>query len=152
MPERSEHGNGATPRLPTVAYQGVPGSYSFDACGEAEPDRYAVPCTSFEEVLKQVRDGKVERALVPIANSSYGRVSDILRLLPDAGLHIVGEHFMPIRHQLLGCPGARLSDVRVAESHPVALGQCRRFLMAHDIIASPVLDTAGADADIAPSG
>ena len=152
MPQRSEHGNGATPGLPTVAYQGVPGSYSYDACGEAEPDRYAVPCTSFEEVLKQVRDGKVERALVPIANSSYGRVSDILRLLPDAGLHIVGEHFMPIRHQLLGCPGARLSDVRVAESHPVALGQCRRFLMAHNIIASPVLDTAGAAADIADQG
>ena len=152
MPERSEHGDGATPRLPTVAYQGVPGSYSFDACGEAEPDRYAVPCTSFEDVLKQVRDGKLERALVPIANSSYGRVSDILRLLPDAGLHIVGEHFMPIRHQLLGCPGARLSDVRVAESHPVALGQCRRFLMAHDITASPVLDTAGAAAGIAHQG
>ena len=152
MAERAEDGNGARPRLPTVAYQGVPGSYSFDACGEAEPDRYAVPCTSFEDVFEQVREGRAERALVPIANSSVGRVPDVHRLLPDAGLHIIREHFMPIRHQLLGCPGARLSDVRVAESHPVALGQCRRFLMAYKIAASPVLDTAGAAADIARQG
>ena len=102
MAERVEVGNGATPRLPTVAYQGVPGSYSFDACGEAEPDRYAVSCTSFEDVFEQVREGRAERALVPIANSSVGRVPDVHRLLPDTGLHIIREHFMPIRHQLLG--------------------------------------------------
>ena len=152
MAERAENGNGASPRLATVAYQGVPGSYSFDACGEAEPDRYAVPCSSFEEVFEQVREGRAERALVPIANSSVGRVFDVLRLLPDSRLHIIGEHFMPIRHQLLGCPGARLSDVRIAESHPVALGQCRRFLMANNIAALPVLDTAGAAAGIARQG
>ena len=152
MAERVENGNGASPRLPTVAYQGVPGSYSFDACGEAEPDRYAVPCTSFEDVFEQVREGRAERALVPIANSSVGRVPDVLRLLPDSGLHIIREHFMPIRHQLLGCPGARLSDVRIAESHPVALGQCRRFLMANNVAALPVLDTAGAAAGIARQG
>ena len=152
MAERAEDGNGASPGLPTVAYQGVPGSYSFDACGEAEPDRYAIPCTSFEDVFEQVREGRAERALVPIANSSVGRVPDVLRLLPDSGLHIIREHFMPIRHQLLGCRGARLSDVRIAESHPVALGQCRRFLMANNIAALPVLDTAGAAAGIARQG
>ena len=152
MAEHLEDGNGASPRLPTVAYQGVPGSYSFDACGEAEPDRYAVPCTSFEDVFEQVREGRAERALVPIANSSVGRVPDVLRLLPDSKLHIIREHFMPIRHQLLGCPGARLSDVRIAESHPVALAQCRRFLMENNIAALPVLDTAGAAAGIARQG
>ena len=152
MPERSEHGKGASPGLPTVAYQGVPGSYSYDACGESEPDRYAVPCKSFKDVFEQVRDGRAERALVPIANSTFGRVSDVLRLLPNAGLHIIREHFMPIRHQLLGCPGARLSDIRVAESHPVALGQCRRFLTANNIAEAPALDTAGAAADVADQG
>ena len=152
MAERAEDGNGASPRLATVAYQGVPGSYSFDACGEAEPDRYAVPCSSFEDVFEKVREGGAECALVPIANSSVGRVFDVLRLLPDSGLHIIREHFMPIRHQLLGCPGARLSDVRIAESHPVALGQCRRFLTANNIATFPVLDTAGAAADIARQG
>ena len=42
----AEHGSDAPVR--TVTYQGVPGAFSYEACGQAEPDLYAVPCTSFE--------------------------------------------------------------------------------------------------------
>lgn len=95
----------------TVTYQGVPGAFSYEACGQAEPDLYAVPCASFEDVLVAVRDGRAERAVIPIENSTFGRVADIHRLLPDSGLHIVAEHFMAIQLQLLACPGASLSDI-----------------------------------------
>ena len=110
-----------------------------------------MPCSSFEDVFEKVREGRAERALVPIANSSVGRVFDVLRLLPDSRLHIIGEHFMPIRHQLLGCPGARLSDVRIAESHPVALGQCRHFLMANNILLIHEAQHGCRDATYEPS-
>ena len=97
--------------LPIVACQGVPGAFSYEACGQAEPDLYAMPCTSFEEVIIAVRERQAERAVIPIENSIFGRVADIHRLLPNSGLHIVGEHFMPVRLQLLACPGAGLSDI-----------------------------------------
>ena len=138
--------------LRTVAYQGVPGAYSYEACGQAEPDLYPVPCTSFEEAIVAVQEGRAERALLPIENSTFGLVADIHRLLPNSGLHIVGEHFLPVRHQLLACPGASLSDIRAAHSHPVALGQCRRFLGEHGIDAISVSDTAAAASDIAREG
>ena len=138
--------------LPIVAYQGVPGAFSYEACGQAEPDLYAMPCTSFEEVIIAVRERQAERAVIPIENSIFGRVADIHRLLPKSGLHIVGEHFMPVRLQLLACPGAGLSDIKAAHSHPVALGQCRAFLLGHGIDAVPVADTAAAAADIAREG
>ena len=105
----ADHGSDAPVR--TVTYQGVPGAFSYEACGQAEPDLYAVPCTSFEEVLISVREGRAERAVIPIENSTFGRVADIHRLLPNSGLHIVAEHFMPIQLQLLARPGASLSDI-----------------------------------------
>ena len=138
--------------LRTVAYQGVPGAFSYEVCGQAEPHLYAVPCTSFEEVITAVQDRQAERAVIPIENSIFGRVADIHRLLPKSGLHIVAEHFMPIQLQLLACPEASLSDIKVAHSHPVALGQCRGFLRQHGIDAVPVVDTAVAAADIAREG
>ena len=137
---------------PVVAYQGVPGAFSYEACGQAEPDLYAMPCTSFEEVIIAVQERQAERAVIPIENSIFGRVADIHRLLPKSGLHIVAEHFMPIQLQLLACPGASLSEIKVAHSHPVALGQCRAFLLEHGIDAVPVMDTAAAAADIAREG
>ena len=146
----ADHGSDAPVR--TVTYQGVPGAFSYEACGQAEPDLYAVPCTSFEEVLISVREGRAERAVIPIENSTFGRVADIHRLLPNSGLHIVAEHFMPIQLQLLARPGASLSDIKAAHSHPVALGQCRLFLLEHGIEAIPVVDTAAAAADIARDG
>ena len=138
--------------LRTVTYQGVPGAFSYEACGQAEPDLYAVPCASFEEVLLSVREGRAERALIPIENSTFGRVADIHRLLPKSGLHIVAEHFMAIQLQLLACPGASLSDIETAQSHPVALGQCRLFLRDQGIEGIPVADTAAAAADVAHRG
>ena len=139
-------------RLPTVAYQGVPGAFSYDACGQAEPERYAVPFTSFEEVVEAVREGRCERGLIPIENSTFGRVADIHRLLPKSGLHIIAEHFMPVQLQLLARPGATLPKIKAAKSHPVALGQCRNFLVEFDIDAVPVFDTAAAAAKVAKEG
>lgn len=139
-------------RLPTIAYQGVPGAFSYEACGQVEPERYAVPFICFEEVVEAVREGRCERALIPIENSAFGRVADIHRLLPKSGLYIIAEHFMPVQFQLLARSGATLPNIRAAKSHPVALGQCRNFLVEYDIEAVPVFDTAAGAASVAKEG
>jgi prephenate dehydratase len=132
-----------------VAIQGAPGCNSHIAALEALPDCLPLPCFSFEEALDAVREGKAGRALIPIENSLHGRVADIHFLLPESGLSIIGEHFMPIRYWLMGLPGA---DVKQAMSHPQALGQCRHWLRKHAINPLPYADTAGAAAAVVELG
>ncbi|WP_420136438.1 prephenate dehydratase [Sphingomonas sp.] len=135
-----------------VAIQGAPGCNSHIAALEAFPDALPLPCFSFEDALDAVRDGKAGRALIPIENSLHGRVADIHFLLPESGLSIVGEHFMPIRYWLMGLPGSTSGTIREAMSHPQALGQCRHWLRAHGLKPAAYPDTAGAAAMVAEMG
>lgn len=125
-----------------IAYQGVPGAYSHIACGVLFPEQEYIPCDTFEIAMELVKNGDVDKAVIPVENSNAGRVSDVHFLLPEAGLHIVGEHFMRIEHQLLAVKGAKLEDIQSAASHPQALAQCSEFLKAHSIKAVSRIDTA----------
>ena len=125
-----------------IAYQGAPGAYSHIACNTLFPNQDYIPCDTFEIAMELVRNGTVDKAVIPVENSNAGRVSDVHFLLPEAGLHIVGEHFMRIKHQLLAVKGANLSDILSAASHPQALAQCSAFLKAHGIKAVSRIDTA----------
>jgi prephenate dehydratase len=69
--------------------------------------------------------------------------------MPESGLHIVAEHFKPVRHQLVAPKGARMADIKTVESHVHALGQCRAFIRRHGLTALVVADTAGAARDVA---
>jgi prephenate dehydratase len=126
-----------------IAFQGEPGAYSHQACREVFPEMEPLPCPTFEAALEAVRTRAAELAMMPIENSVFGRVADLHHLLPVSGLYVIGEHFVPVRLQLLGVPGARLSDIEEAQSHAMALGQCRAFLGAHGIRAVTGGDTAG---------
>ncbi|TCP32741.1 prephenate dehydratase [Sphingomonas sp. BK235] len=131
----------------SVAFQGAPGANSHVAVGEAFPEALPLPCFSFDDALDAVKQGRAARALIPIENSLHGRVADIHFLLPESGLVITGEHFLPIRHALIGI-GPR-DEVTSAMSHPQALGQCRHWLKAHGIAPVSYPDTAGAAAVVA---
>jgi prephenate dehydratase len=133
-----------------VAFQGAPGCNSHIAVGEAFPDGLPLPCFSFEEALEAVADGRADCAMIPIENSLHGRVADIHFLLPESGLVITGEHFLPIRYCLLGLDPA--ATVTEAMSHPQALGQCRHWLRARGIKPVANADTAGAAAAVAEIG
>ncbi|KQT31812.1 prephenate dehydratase [Sphingomonas sp. Leaf412] len=130
-----------------VAFQGAPGANSHVAAVEAFPDALPLPCFSFEDAIDAVKEGRADCAIIPIENSLHGRVADIHFLLPESGLVITGEHFLSIRHALMGA-GTR-DDVRQAMSHPQALGQCRHWLKAHGIAPLAYPDTAGAAAVVA---
>lgn len=125
-----------------IAYQGVPGAYSHIACTSLFPEQEYIPCDTFEIAMELVKNGDVDKAVIPVENSNAGRVSDVHFLLPEAGLHIVGEHFMRIEHQLLAIKGAKLEDIQSAASHPQALAQCSEFLKKHSIRAVSRIDTA----------
>jgi prephenate dehydratase len=135
-----------------VAFQGAPGAYSHQAVREAFPDAAPLPCFSFEAALEAVQRGRATQAMIPIENSLHGRVADIHFLLPESGLSIVGEHFVRVRHCLLGIPGSAREDIREALSHPQALGQVRRRLAAWGITPRVHTDTAGAAAQVAAAG
>ena len=135
-----------------IGFQGEPGAYSHLACREAHPDMEPVPHPSFEETFAATESGEVELAMIPIENSLGGRVADIHHLLPESSLHIVAEHFQPVRHLLLAPPGAGLEGIERIESHVQALTQCRRFvrrLGAHPVVTA---DTAGAARHVAERG
>lgn len=126
-----------------VAFQGEKGANSHLAILEVFPKAAIVPCPTFEDAFEAVRTGEADVGMIPIQNSLAGRVAEIHHLLPSAGLHIIGEHFLPIRHQLMGLKGATLSGLKIVQSHVQALGQCRHSLRKLGVIAEPAADTAG---------
>ena len=135
-----------------IAYQGEPGSNSDAASREVYPDAERLPCATFEDVFAAVEEGQADLAMIPVENSIAGRVADIHHILPESGLHIVGEHFMPIHFALLGVPGATEGDITTVRSHSHALGQCRQFIRRHGWRSVVADDTAGAAREIAETG
>jgi prephenate dehydratase len=130
-----------------VAFQGAPGAYSHQAVRELFPDRIALPSASFEDAMEAVQAGRAGLAVIPIENSLHGRVADIHFLLPESGLTIIGEHFVRIRHCLLGSGEQRALQQVI--SHPQALGQCRNRLREWGIEPVSYFDTASAAAQVA---
>lgn len=136
----------------SISYQGEPGANSHLACLDYQPDWQTLPCATFEGALAAVKGGEATLAMIPIENSVAGRVADVHHLLPDSGLHIVGERFEPIHHQLLGLKGASLQGLKSVHSHIMALGQCRNKIKELGLIAHPEADTAGSARIIKEAG
>ena len=98
------------------------------ACQAVKPDMDAVACASFEDMLSQVQDGQAALAMVPVENSTAGRVADIHHLLPESGLHIIGEHFQRVNHHLLAPRGSQIDKLKIVHSHAQGLAQCRQHI------------------------
>jgi prephenate dehydratase len=135
-----------------IAFQGVLGAYSHQACFEAYPNAEVLPFNTFQGAIEAVKNGTADLAMLPVENSTYGRVADIYQLLPDSGLHIIGEHYVRVHINLLGVKGSSLTDIRSAMSHTVLLGQCRDFLTKHKIEPVVGVDTAGSAEIVADIG
>src|ERR1700722_13486545 len=127
-----------------IAFQGELGANSHIACNEAYPGYEPLPCPTFEDALAAIAGGRADLGMIPIENSVAGRVADIHHLMPTAKLHIIAEHFLPIRNQLMAPYGATLKGLKTVESHIMALGQCRNYIRKLGIKALVAADTAGA--------
>jgi prephenate dehydratase len=135
-----------------VAFQGEPGAYANLAAREAIPHAQAIPKPTFEEAIEAAKSGDTDLVIIPVENSLIGRIADIHHLLPDSGLHIVGEHFLPIRHQLLGLKDAGLADIKSVYSQAPALAQCRSVLREMKLVTHTWYDTAGSAKHVAELG
>lgn len=135
-----------------IHYQGEPGAFSHLACSTFFPGHDPVPGISFAAAFAAVRNNPNDLAMIPVDNSVAGRVSDIYHLLPEGGLSIIGEHYLAVHHNLWGVPGAKLSDIKTARSHPMALGQVRKRLAGWDILPKSDTDTAGAARRVSERG
>jgi prephenate dehydratase len=132
-----------------IAYQGVSGAYSHLACQRVFPDLEAFACEDFQSAILMVERGDAQYAMIPLENSTAGRVEEIYRLLPQTHLQIVAEHFEPVNHCLLALPGVKLEDIKTASSHPQALAQCFHHLAELNIKAVAAVDTALSAKDLA---
>ena len=135
-----------------IAFQGALGAYSHEACIAARPDLEPLACATFDQVIAAVNSGQAEYAMLPVENSTYGRVADIHRLLPESGLHIIEETFTRVRISIMANPGVTVEDVKTARAHLVLLPQAQKFLDKHNIRAETAVDSAGAAAELAASG
>ncbi len=135
-----------------IAFQGEPGAYSHEACRNARPEMEALPCRTFEDVIESVRSGAADLAMLPVENTTYGRVADIHRLLPHSGLQIIDEAFVRVHINLLAVPGATLDDITEAHSHLVLLPQCAGFLRQHGIHGRVSPDNARAAREVSEAG
>lgn len=135
-----------------IAFQGEPGAFGHTAVASVFPEDEALPCVTFEDTIRAVQSGEADYCMVPVENSLYGRIADIHHILPESGLYIIGEHFQPIRMNLLGVHGARLEDIEAVQSLSVALGQCRKFIAEHRFRAINAVDTAGSAREVAEKG
>lgn len=133
----------------TIAFMGVAGANADLACRQACPYMDTLPCASFEDVFEAVATGRAQLGMIPIENSQAGRVAEIHNLLPRTNLHIVGEFFQHIEHQLVAPKGATLETVKDVYSHPQALMQCRNHLRELKLESHPYSNTAQAAKDVA---
>ena len=137
-----------------IAFQGEPGAFSEEAALRfLGPEIVTVPRPTFDATFRALAEGAADALLVPIENSLAGSVLRVYELLLESDLWIATETILPIEHQLIGCPGASLADIRSIESHPMALAQCERFISAHPGWKRvPVEDTAGSVRDVVARG
>ena len=145
----SKLATGTSPPAEVIAFQGAPGAYSDMACREVYPNMITLPCKTFADTFNAVKTDHASLAMIPIENSVAGRVADIHQLLPDSHLHIIGEHYQRVNHNLLACKGADVNNIQTVRSHVHALSQCKNIIQRLEL--SPVInaDTAGAAAEVA---
>ncbi len=127
-----------------IAFQGSEGAYSDLACREVFPDGQTLSCETFYKAFRAVQNNQADLAMIPVDNTLAGRVADVHRLMPESGLHIIGETFQPIKHALMGLKGTKIEDITDVHSHLHALPQCEKIITQLGVKQHVRADTAGA--------
>jgi prephenate dehydratase len=112
----------------SVAYHGVPGAFSHEACLRFLPGEEPVGRPTFADVVGSVERGEADYGILPLENNNAGSVDEVQALLADTSLTVIAEHKLPIRIHLLGLAGSAIDQIRTAVSHPMAIKQCAETL------------------------
>lgn len=127
-----------------IAIQGIPGSFHHQvALNTFGEDAEIIGFPTFDEVAKAVQENKAQYGVMAIENSIAGAILPNYDLIDRFGLHIFGEYYLPISHNLMGLPGTSLEAISKVESHPMAILQCQKFFDLHPhVTLSAEKDTA----------
>ena len=110
-----------------VAYLGPEHSYSHLAALKYFGDGVEfAPVASIPTVFESVARGDATTGLVPIENSTDGRIVDTLGMFVHQKMQICGEVLLPIHHNLLS--KSQRDAITEVHSKPQALSQCRDWL------------------------
>jgi prephenate dehydratase len=133
--------------LSKIVYQGAPGAYSDLAASFLFPEGQRQGLTSFDAALDDLARQAFDYAVIPVFNNTAGPVTTSITPMKTMDLFVVKTHWLPIRHCLIGLPGASLDDVKTVHSHWQALAQCRQTIAGLGFKEVEEYDTAGS-ADI----
>ena len=131
-----------------IAYQGMPGAFSHEACLAFAPGCEALAEATFADVVEAVLSGIAERGILPMANSAAGAVPGNRDLLDDYRLKILNSQPLLVRMHLLALPGVSIEEIKTVISHPMALSQCAEKLAALGVATEDSSNTAAAAAGL----
>ncbi|ADV49475.1 prephenate dehydratase [Cellulophaga sp. E16_2] len=115
-----------------IAIQGVKGSNHHQVAKDYFGENIElVECMSFDELVCQTLSGRADQAVMAIENSIAGSIIPNYALIHHNNLHVIGEHFLNIHHNLMVLPGQKIEDIKEVHSHPMALLQCKDFLKSY---------------------
>lgn len=115
-----------------IAIQGIKGSFHHIVAtryfgNEVEVDE----CLSFDETVTSVINQTSDAAVMAIENSIAGSIIPNYALIDDNNLHITGESYLDIQHNLMALNGQNIEKINEVCSHPMALLQCKDFFKSY---------------------
>ena len=125
-----------------IYFQGTFGAYSHLAAISIDSEAEILPCKTFDECFNKAIEDPESRIIIPESNRITGNIG-IEYLIFKHRLNIYKEHFQKIEHNLLGQPGAKITDIKEVYSHAQGLSQCSKFIKKNNLIEHVRADTAG---------
>ncbi len=111
-----------------IGIQGIKGSFHHIVANNFfGKEIHLAEFLSFEEMIYNLNDGKIDYAVMAIENSTAGSIIPNYALIDEYDISIVGEYYLQITHNLMALKGQSLEDINEVQSHPMALLQCRDF-------------------------
>mgnify|MGYP000639819150 FL=1 len=122
----------------TVAIQGIRGSFHHIVSQEFfNKPVDIIECMTFDRVVNALINEECDAAIMALENSIAGSIIPNYALIDDHDLHIVGEHYLDIQHNLMALPNQSIDDIKEVYSHPMALLQCKDFFKDYPNINLP---------------
>jgi len=114
--------------IKTVAIQGIKGSFHHIVSEQFfDKPVHVIECLTFDQVVDSLINEACDAAIMALENSIAGSLIPNYALIDKYGLHIVGEHYLDIQHNLMALPNQSIHDIKEVYSHPMALLQCKDF-------------------------
>ncbi|QDO92826.1 prephenate dehydratase [Formosa sediminum] len=115
-----------------VSIQGIKGSFHHIVAKTYFDDNIEIDeCMSFDKLVDNLITKKSDVAIMALENSIAGSILPNYALIDKFNLHIIGEYYLDIQHNLMALPGQTIADIEEVYSHPMALLQCKAFFKAY---------------------